>query len=382
MKSLNCYFGGRKSAVALDESSSSIVLFSHSSVWDDGTKYRNMLGWKYARRFFVAGLPGTLAEAASYVAACLSLPVVVEGSAEYDAIRANIRKVAKHSRRSGGAASGSVVVPSESESESEPVVVSVPVPAASSKPATIKHAKFNDLLTVLAGGESAFLYGPAGSGKNRLVEDVAAELGLPFYYANSVQAVYELSGFVDAGGKYQETEFYRAFSGGGVFMLDEIDASDPCALIALNGALASGYYPFPCGRVSMHENFRCVAAGNTIGLGASESYCGRCKIDEATRDRFCFIPVEYDPRVESLLAGGSDEILSFIRDIRAASASCGLPLVTGYRPISRLAKFVNKFKDSDLLDMFLLKGYGTDEKNMLFGGLTDKNNRFARALVA
>ena len=380
MKSLNIYLGGRKSAVALDAAAGAVVLFSHSQKWDDGTKYRNMLGWKYARRFPVAGLPGTLAEAASYLGGLLRLPVVVEGSAEFDAIRANIRKVAKHTRRaSSGAGSGSgSTIPEESGS-----VPPAAIPAASGAGSkVIRHAQFDTLLKVLRGGEAAFLYGPAGSGKNHIVMDVAAELSLPFHYANSVQSVYELAGFIDAGGKYQETEFFRAFSRGGVFMLDEVDASDPSALITINAALANGCYAFPCGLVYQHENFRCVAAGNTVGLGATEAYCGRTKIDEATRDRFAFIRLDYDPRVESLLAGGSEEILSFIRDIRASAASAGLPLVTGYRPISRLAKFVNQFADGELLDMFLFKGLPEDEKQILFGGLVNKNNRFARAICA
>ena len=386
MKTVNCYIGGRKSSVGID--GSSLVLFSHSQKWDDGTRFANMLGWKYARRFVVDGLPASLTEAVGYIASTLGgLAWCCAGSDEYAAIRAGVRRVAKHSRRgSSGAGSGVVVIPSgASESKPEPVVVPVVVEEkkpASAASAAIRHERFTDLLTVLAGGESAFLYGPAGSGKNHIVIDVAKELGLPFHYANSVQSVYELAGFIDAGGKYQETEFYRAFSGGGVFMLDEVDASDPSALITINAALANGFYAFPCGLVYQHKDFRCVAAGNTVGLGANEAYCGRTKIDEATRDRFSFIKIDYDSRVESLLAGGSLEILSFIRDVRASAASAGLPLVTGYRPISRLAKFVNKFKDSDLLDIFLFKGLPEDEKQIIYGGLVDKNNRFARAICA
>lgn len=382
MKTLNCYIGGRKCAVAM-EAPSAVVLFSHSAAWS-GDRFANMLGWKFARRFPVSGLPGTLEEAAAYVAASLGLPYCCEGSDEYATIRANIRKVTKHSRRGSSSGSGSSESGSAAgEGSSVPPVVVPVVPASSgSSSGSIKHEKFGTLLEVLAGGEAAFLYGPAGSGKNRIVMDAAAELGLPFHYANSVQSVYELAGFIDAGGKYQETEFYRAFARGGVFMLDEVDASDPSALITINAALANGCYAFPCGLVYQHANFRCVAAGNTVGLGATEAYCGRTKIDEATRDRFAFIRLDYDPRVESLLAGGSEEILSFIRDIRASAASAGLPLVTGYRPISRLAKFVNKFNDRELLDMFLFKGLPEDEKVILYGGLTNKNNRFARAICA
>ena len=219
MKTLNCYIGGRKCAVAM-EAPSAVVLFSHSAAWS-GDRFTNMLGWKFARRFPVSGLPGSLEEAAAFVAASLSLPYCCEGSDEYATIRANIRKVTKHSRRGSSSGSGSSESGSAAgEGSSVPPVVVPVVPASSgSSSGSIKHEKFGTLLEVLAGGEAAFLYGPAGSGKNRIVMDAAAELGLPFHYANSVQSVYELAGFIDAGGKYQETEFYRAFARGGVFML-------------------------------------------------------------------------------------------------------------------------------------------------------------------
>ena len=63
---------------------------------------------------------------------------------------------------------------------------------------------------------------------------IAEELDLEFYFTNSIQQEYKITGFIDAGGKYHETEFYKAFKNGGLFFLDELDASIPEYLILYN----------------------------------------------------------------------------------------------------------------------------------------------------
>ena len=55
---------------------------------------------------------------------------------------------------------------------------------------------------------------------------------------------------------------------GGLFFLDEMDASIPEVLVLLNAAIANGYFEFPNGKITAHEDFRVVAAGNTVGSGA------------------------------------------------------------------------------------------------------------------
>lgn len=46
-------------------------------------------------------------------------------------------------------------------------------------------------------------------------------------------------------GNYQETQFFKAFTEGGLFMLDEMDASIPEVLVILNAAIANRYFDFP-----------------------------------------------------------------------------------------------------------------------------------------
>ena len=127
------------------------------------------------------------------------------------------------------------------------------------------HEKFDEILSQVQLEEPVLLIGPAGSGKNHCVKQVADALGLHMYYTNNASNEFKLTGFIDAGGNYRDTEFYKAFKNGGLFCLDELDASDPTALIVINSALANGYMAFPHETIDRHPDFRIVAAANTWG---------------------------------------------------------------------------------------------------------------------
>ena len=64
----------------------------------------------------------------------------------------------------------------------------------------VRHEKYEQIKTCLECGIPVYLAGPAGSGKNYTVEQIANELGWNFYFSNSVQQEYKLTGFIDAGG--------------------------------------------------------------------------------------------------------------------------------------------------------------------------------------
>lgn len=245
----------------------------------------------------------------------------------------------------------------------------------------VKHKKFEQIVTVLREGMSPYLYGAAGTGKNVLCQQIAEELGLTFYFANSVQDRFDLLGYGDANGKFVETEFYKAFTQGGLFMLDEMDNSCEDALITLNAALANKYITFPIiGRVDAHKDFKVIAAGNTCGKGANELYTGRRPLDASTLNRFEFIQVGYDKRIEMQIAKGDSELVDFVHDLRKSSKSTGYPLVVSYRNISSIMKLQSKFSMKDCLQMCLLKGMGRDEIGVLHRGLQNKRNRFAEIL--
>ena len=221
----------------------------------------------------------------------------------------------------------------------------------------VMNPVFEDVVTLIAANKNVYLYGPAGSGKNVLCGQVAEALGIKFYYQNTLLTKFDLSGFKNAVGDFEKTEFFEAFTQGGLFMLDEVDNSSAEALVALNAALANGYYSFPgIGRVDCHPDFRCIAAGNTIGTGADAAYCGRYKMDASSRDRFQFIEVDYCPEIEESICAGHDDILQFVRDLRKAVSKVGAEMILGYRCMSSLVQFGEKFGEEKSIKYFITKG--------------------------
>lgn len=76
------------------------------------------------------------------------------------------------------------------------------------------HHKFKTLLNIVESKIPLMLVGPAGAGKNVTIKQIADALKLDFYFTNAVTEEYKLTGFIDANGKYHETQFYKAFKNG------------------------------------------------------------------------------------------------------------------------------------------------------------------------
>lgn len=202
----------------------------------------------------------------------------------------------------------------------------------------VRHAKYSTIKTCIENDIPVYLVGDAGTGKNHTLQEVAEDMGLDFYFTNSVQQEYKITGFIDAGGVYHETEFYKAFLNGGLFFLDEIDASIPEVLVLLNAAIANRYFEFPNGKVNAHPDFRVVAAGNTVGSGANELYTGRLVLDSATLDRFVVIEFDYDREIEIMLAKGNILLVNFIRSLREFCKKQGIRGTFSYRMITAVCK--------------------------------------------
>ena len=151
-----------------------------------------------------------------------------------------------------------------------------------------------------------FLCGPAGSGKTTLAFQLADKLGVPCYAKESLQDKFELLGFVDANSNYVESDLYRAFKHGGIFLFDEMDRSAPDAVVAFNMAIANAIFTFPNGeQVKRHKNCYILGAGNTFGTGASRQYSSAKLLDGSTRNRYHMIEIDYCPTLERKLAHDS-----------------------------------------------------------------------------
>lgn len=235
------------------------------------------------------------------------------------------------------------------------------------------HKNFEQIIQIVGQKIPLMLIGPAGSGKNHTLEQVAKALDLPFYFSNSITQEYKLTGFIDAGGKYHETEFYKAFTTGGLFFFDEIDASCAESLIIINAALANGYFDFPNGRVNAHENFRVVAAANTFGNGADMIYVGRNQLDGATLDRFATMEFDYDENIERTICA-DEELYRFIISVREAIKKRRLRFVVSMRATINASKMLQAGIDKKtIVKSVITKSMTKDDINTIINEMTCQN---------
>lgn len=233
----------------------------------------------------------------------------------------------------------------------------------------IFHKDFDKICNIVANDIPLMLVGGAGAGKNYTLEQVAKGLGLTFYSTNAINQEYKLTGFIDANGVYHETEFYKAFKDGGMFFLDEIDASSPEALIILNSAIANRYFDFPVGRIKANKDFRVVCAGNTYGTGADMIYVGRNVLDGATLDRFVVLNFDYDEQVEKQLAY-DEELYYFIKDLRDAINDSNLRYIVSMRALINATKLLQIGIDKEtILKTVIIKNMQIDDINTIVNKL-------------
>ena len=230
---------------------------------------------------------------------------------------------------------------------------------------SIVNPNAEEILCYLKDGENVFLWGPAGAGKNVLGEQLAEMLDVQFFYMNTVYTKYDITGFTDAQGNYIPTAVINWLKdeNGGLMFFDEMCTNSPEANTAINALLANKYIVLQNGEVmKMTSRHYVVAADNTNGLGATEEYNGRYKMDESTRDRFAFFFIDYDAAVEESIVGDKKDILDFVRELRKVTKECNISLVLGYRCINRLVKFYNR-DAARTIEHNILKGMEQDTIN-------------------
>lgn len=250
------------------------------------------------------------------------------------------------------------------------------------KPVTgIFHNMYDRLLKMVHANVPTMLVGPAGSGKNHTLEQIAEALDLDFYFTNAITQEHKLTGFVDAYGKYHETEFYKAFKNGGMFFFDEMDASIADALIIVNAAIANGYFDFPHERIRAHEDFRIVAAANTFGHGADMIYVGRSQLDGATLDRFAVVEFTYDKTVEQTLAQ-DDDLYTLVKSLRNAISTLQLRYTMSTRAIINSRKMVQSgLSKVDAIQFGIVKSISEDDMRMIRKELNLQQNDWTDAFL-
>ena len=264
-----------------------------------------------------------------------------------------------------------------------PKKIEVVAPSGSKKKLEgLFHYQFENILKLVGADIPVLLVGPAGSGKNHTLEQIAESLDIDFYFSNAVTQEHKISGFTDANGTYHETQFYKAFTNGGLFFLDEMDASIPEVLLVLNSAIANRYYDFPVGRVEAHEDFRVVAAANTFGTGADNMYVGRQQLDAATLDRFAVLDFDYDENVERELAV-SEDLYDFISEVRKSIVDNDIRYTVSMRATINATKLHEVMELETIMESVIFKGMEKSDLNMVARNMeTLRSNEYYDELMS
>lgn len=210
------------------------------------------------------------------------------------------------------------------------------------------HKDLERVLRLLQGRNNPYLVGPAGTGKSTLGRQAAAALGVDFYSlpCNPTMSEVKVLGYMSADGTYVTTGARKAIQGGGLFLLDEIDASHPAVLKGTNELTATpagGVVAFPDGMVTVSESLYYMAAANTFGLGANRQYVGASQLDASTIDRFFMVEIGYDEELEKELAhaiAGHDgkKWCGVVHRVRKNQAKHDLRVVVSTRAVEKGAR--------------------------------------------
>lgn len=176
-----------------------------------------------------------------------------------------------------------------------------------------------------------YIAGEASSGKTYATKMLAKALSLPWRFNGAISQPHEMLGFIDGAGRYHRTPFREAYEHGGVYTFDEVDRSDPNALLAVNPHLANGTAEFPDGQIARHPDCVIICTANTWGTGADAQYVGATKLDAAFLSRFpCRLQWNIDEAFERSIIG-NDRWCARVQAARKRAKAVGLKVMIDVR---------------------------------------------------
>jgi cobaltochelatase CobS len=216
-----------------------------------------------------------------------------------------------------------------------------------------------------------WLDGPPGGGKSHLMEQIAEALGLdPYILAiGPTDTKTVIIGSI-ATGEFKPGIAYLPYKNGGLLGIDEIAAGDPGVLVSINSLVANGTYRFPNGElIKKHKDFHVIAADNTRGHGNAKGMI-RNRLDAATLDRFAFLKVEYDNKLEAALCGNASwaAYVKKVRDYIASNSSESV-YITPRASINGAALLAGGVDVETVLNSTVFKFTSADLKNTIISNI-------------
>ena len=211
-----------------------------------------------------------------------------------------------------------------------------------------------------------FLSGEASSGKTTACKQLAKALDRKWYFNGAISMPHEMLGFIDAAGNYHRTPFRDAYEHGGIYTFDEVDRSDPVALLAVNPHLANGVATFPDGQIKRHKDCLIICTANTWGNGANADYCGATKLDAAFMSRFpARLSWNIDKAFEMSIAG-NEGWAQRVQAARAKAQSAGLKVMIDVRmTLAGAALIASGLSEQEAAEATYLANVTSDQRRMI-----------------
>ena len=214
--------------------------------------------------------------------------------------------------------------------------------------------------------KNIMLVGPRGIGKTEMVIQAAKALNAVYpemcavpYMITSPQMKHEVTGYGNATGEYVPTEFTKGYVAPGITLIEEMDRSEPTALIAMNAALANKIMDTPVqGMIEQNQFCNVVATANTAGIGATIMYNTANQLDASTRDRFVYLEMEFDEELALQIAKGDKHLVEFVKRWNTACELEGMVHYTcSYRALVDIKDLRNEmgFTVREALENVVLK---------------------------